>query len=82
MTFVFQKAAQRVLDLHLVMIGNLRLILLPIVVTHLGMVLVVTVDDTVTHIKIMKQTQAQILAVGGHQIGCHHLHLHLVLGIR
>lgn len=49
-----QKVAQEALDPHQVMIGGLRLMLLPMVpaTCHLGMVLVVTVDVTVTHPKM------------------------------
>lgn len=49
-----QKAAQEALDLHQVMIGGLHLMLLPMVqaTCHLGMVLVVIVDVTVTHLKM------------------------------
>jgi len=46
-----QKAAQEALDPRQVMIGGLPLMLLPMVQAtyHLGMVLVVIVDVTVTH---------------------------------
>lgn len=81
---LIQKAAHETLDHHRVMIGDLRLMLLPMVqVTHyLGMVLVVTVDVTVIHLKMATQSQDQILAVDGHQIGCLLLLHNLVQDIR
>ena len=50
-----QKAAQEALDPQQLMIGGLHLILLPMVqaTCRLGMVLVVIVDDTVTHPKMV-----------------------------
>ena len=67
-----QKAAQEALDPHQVMIGGLHLILLPMVQAtwRLGMVLVVIVDDTVTHPKMVMWAQAQILTVVGRRLGC------------
>lgn len=80
---LIQKAAHEALDHHRAMIGDLHLMLLPMVqVTHyLGMVLVVTVDATVIHPKMVIQSQDQILA-DGHQIGCLRLLHNLVQDIR
>lgn len=77
-----QKVAQ-VMVPHLAVIGDLHLMPLQMVplTHHLGMDLADTVDDTVTHLKMVIQVRVQILAVERHQIGCHQ-HLHLVLDIR
>lgn len=81
---IMQKAAQEALDPRQVMIGGLPLMLLPMVqaTCHLGMVLVVIVDVTVTHPKMVMRAQALILTVAGHQLGCLLLLRNLVQDIR